>query len=78
MTISANRFDNIRCATCYDTITAELSRKHNDANVLSLGARMNWSHDFNNVINIIETFLNTDFKGGRYQNRINLFANQKN
>ena len=74
MTMAANRFNHIRCANCYDTITAELSRKHNDANVLSLGARMEWSQDFNNVINIIETFLNTNFEGGRYQNRITLFT----
>jgi ribose 5-phosphate isomerase B len=67
VSITANRFKEIRAALCFDSKVAELARKHNDANVLCLGARITQKKD---IIEIIETFLNTEFEGGRHQARI--------
>jgi ribose 5-phosphate isomerase B len=68
MSIAANKYDNIRCALVYNNECASLTRKHNDANVLALGARMT---TFDNIKSIIDIFINTEFEGGRHQNRIN-------
>ena len=65
--IAANRFDHIRCALCTDTYSAEMSRKHNDANCLSLGARRT---SFDDCVAILETFLSTEFEGGRHERRL--------
>jgi ribose 5-phosphate isomerase B len=70
MTICANRFPHIRCALCHNSTTAEMARKHNNANVLSLGARI---LDEESVYSIIKVFLENTFEGGRHQNRINKF-----
>ena len=68
--ISANRFKNVRAAVYYGgpTELVELSRVHNNANILSLGARFLSLDDAKNVINL---WLMTDFEGGRHLNRIN-------
>ena len=65
--IAANRFDHIRCALCTDTYSAEMSRKHNDANCVSLGARRT---SFDECVAILETFLSTEFEGGRHERRL--------
>ena len=65
--IAANRFDHIRCALCTDTYSAEMSRKHNDANCISLGARRT---SFDECVAILEKFLSTEFEGGRHQKRL--------
>ena len=65
--IAANRFDHIRCALCTDTYSAEMSRKHNDANCISLGARRT---SFDECVAILETFLSTEFEGGRHERRL--------
>lgn len=65
--IAANRFDHIRCALCTDTYSAEMARKHNDANCISLGARRT---SFEDAIKIVEKFLETEFEGGRHQKRL--------
>ena len=65
--IAANRFDHIRCALCTDTYSAEMSRKHNDANCVSLGARRT---SFDDCVAILETFLSTEFEGGRHERRL--------
>ena len=65
--IAANRFDHIRCALCTDTYSAEMARKHNDANCISLGARRT---SFEDAVKIVETFLETEFEGGRHQKRL--------
>ena len=65
--IAANRFDHIRCALCTDTYSAEMSRKHNDANCISLGARRT---SFDDCVAILETFLSTEFEGGRHERRL--------
>tara|TARA_B100000029_G_C17238006_1_gene837964 strand:- start:276 stop:719 length:444 start_codon:yes stop_codon:yes gene_type:complete len=67
--ISANRFKNVRAAVYYNgpIEIVELSRVHNNANILSLGARFLSLDEAKNVINL---WLNKDFEGGRHLNRI--------
>jgi ribose 5-phosphate isomerase B len=67
ISMAANRHSHIRCALCTTTRMAELSRQHNNANVLALGARTTSDID---VYNILVTFLGTIFEGGRHQKRI--------
>ncbi|OHB81072.1 MAG: ribose 5-phosphate isomerase B [Planctomycetes bacterium RBG_16_64_10] len=67
MTIAANKFAGVRAAPCYDELTAELSRRHNDVNVLCLSADM-LSHRL--VDRLVETWLKTDFEGGRHARRV--------
>lgn len=66
--IAANRFKGIRAALLYSTFSAEMAKKHNNANVLVFGGR---TMAFEDVVMRIETFLNTSFEGGRHINRIN-------
>ena len=65
--IAANRFEHIRCALCTDIFSAEMARKHNDANCISLGARRT---SFEDAIKILEKFLETEFEGGRHERRL--------
>jgi ribose 5-phosphate isomerase B len=67
MSISANRFNNIRAALCVSEYMAKKSRQHNDANILVMGAKI---IDEETAIKIIEEFLNQDFEGGRHISRI--------
>ena len=67
MAIRANRYPHIRAALCWSSEVAELSRLHNDANVLCLGSRV---LDFEVAEKTLTTFLNTDFEGGRHQGRV--------
>jgi ribose 5-phosphate isomerase B len=68
MSITANRYKNVRAALCNDMNTVELSRKHNDANILVLGGRI---IDPGLALEMVEIFLHTDFEGGRHQRRLN-------
>ena len=68
MSITANKVPGIRAALCYDKKTAKLSREHNNANVLSLGARL---IDEKTTREIIQVWLTTDFAGGRHLRRVN-------
>ena len=72
MCIAANKVKGIRAVTCNDTFTAEMSRRHNDANVLCLGAKVVKQ---DNLIPIVKTWLETEFEleGGksRHQRRLN-------
>ncbi|AJD01634.1 ribose 5-phosphate isomerase B [Campylobacter lari] len=68
MSIAANRHKNIRCALCNEPLSAKLSREHNDANVLALGARL---IGIDMAFEIISNFINTSFSGGRHCVRIN-------
>ena len=74
MCIAANKIKGIRAANCYDKLTAEFSRRHNDANVLCLGARM---LDINTIKGIIKVWLETSFEGGRHQRRVDKMNNMK-
>lgn len=67
ISIAANRFPEIRAALCTDVTMARLTRLHNDANVLALGARITGEEM---VFDIVEAFLATEFEGGRHLNRI--------
>ena len=71
MSIVANRHMIIRAANCYDEHSAKMSREHNNANVLCLGARVLTSQD---AMKIVDVWLNTEFGGGRHQRRINKFS----
>jgi ribose 5-phosphate isomerase B len=65
--ITANRVRGIRCGLCWNLESARLTRRHNDANVLSLGERM---MDLSTDLQIVDTFLITPFEGGRHLARI--------
>ncbi|MDE7370865.1 MAG: ribose 5-phosphate isomerase B [Desulfovibrio sp.] len=65
--IAANRHDGIRAALCTTELHARLSRRHNDANVLCLGARITGEEL---ALAIVAAFLETAFEGGRHQRRI--------
>ena len=67
ISIAANRFKHIRAALCADVKTAELSRLHNDANVICLGARITAP---NIALESVKTFLATKFEKGRHENRV--------
>ena len=68
MAIAANKVPGIIAATCHDEITTELSRRHNDANILCLSAELLGERI---VERIIEIFLTTEFEGGRHSRRLN-------
>tara|TARA_B110000879_G_scaffold175441_1_gene228724 strand:+ start:260 stop:691 length:432 start_codon:yes stop_codon:yes gene_type:complete len=66
--MSANKHQGIRAALCWNPYIAEQSRLHNNANVLTMAARhLKWGE----VEKIVETFLNTEFEGGRHEIRVN-------
>ncbi|MBO5926323.1 MAG: ribose 5-phosphate isomerase B [Clostridia bacterium] len=67
MSICANKIAKIRCAHVTDEFSAEMTRKHNNSNVLALGARISTKE---NVIKFIDIFLNTNFEGGRHSLRV--------
>ena len=67
ISIAANRDPHVRAALCHDTTGARLSRQHNDANVLVLGAR---TTGLEVARDCLATFLDTAFEGGRHQRRI--------
>lgn len=70
MSMVANRFDGIRAALCHESFTARMSREHNDANVLCLGARVIGP---GLAEEIVRTWVSTEFAGGRHQRRIDMF-----
>lgn len=67
MSIVANKFKNVRAALCHDEYDARMARSHNDANVLTLGARL---VDSKKALQIVTVFLHTEFEGGRHQLRL--------
>jgi len=71
MAIAANKVPGIRAAVAHDKMTARLAREHNDANVLTLGARV---VDPSQAVEIVREFLDAQFAGGRHQRRIDKIA----
>lgn len=71
MCIAANKFPNVRAAPCHDDLTAEMSRRHNDLNVLCLSADMLGERLIDRMI---EIWLNTPFEGGRHARRVEKIA----
>ena len=69
ISIAANKVKGIRCALCTSVFMAEMASKHNNANVLSLGGR---TLEPELALNIVDTWLNTEFEGGRHQRRVDL------
>ena len=68
MSVTANKIKGVYAALCLNKEMAELSRKHNDANVLTLGAAY---VEPTEAVDIVRTWLNTDFEGGRHTKRVN-------
>jgi ribose 5-phosphate isomerase B len=66
MSIAANKIKGIRAALCCDIFSAQRARMHNDANVICLGAERGES----GLKDILQTFFNTQFEGGRHQRRL--------
>ena len=67
MAISANKFKNIRAAVCYNIKSTRLSRQHNNANIIALGARLTKK---SLSLKLVDLFLKTKFEGGRHLKRI--------
>lgn len=75
ISIAANKVAGIRCAHCTDPLSAEMTRRHNDANILAMGARVLGP---GLALKIVDTFLNTEFEGGRHARRIALISDIEN
>ena len=67
MNMTANKHKNIRAALCYNIKSTKLSRKHNNANVMTIGSRLTKR---NVALKCVKVFLNTDFDGGRHSRRV--------
>ncbi len=67
MSIVANRYPGVRAALCHDHFTAQMSREHNDANILVMGERVIGKGV---ALEIVKTWLDTEFAGGRHQKRL--------
>ena len=67
MAISANKIKSIRAAVCYNTKSTRLSRQHNNANIIALGARLTKKKL---SLKLVEAFLKTKFEGGRHLRRV--------
>jgi ribose 5-phosphate isomerase B len=70
MSMVANRFPGVRAALCSEPLSAALSRRHNDANVLVMGGRMIGEAM---ALEIVQVWLRTNFEGDRHQRRIGMF-----
>lgn len=66
MCIAANKFDGVRAVNCHDDVTAEMSRRHNDANVMCLSADLLGDKLLGRII---EIWMRTEFEGGRHKRR---------
>lgn len=75
ISISANKVKGIRCALCSEPVSARLTRQHNDANVLAMGARIIGPAM---AEEIVHTFLTTEFEGGRHSRRVDLITKLEN
>ena len=71
MSMAANKVKGIRAAVCTDPKSTEFTRRHNDANILCLGARI---IDEETAENLVKIFLTTEFEGGKHLKRISMFS----
>ena len=69
ISIAANKVRGIRCALCSDPLSAEMTRRHNDANMLAMGGR---TTDTDKALEITAAWLDTEFEGGRHQKRVDM------
>ncbi|SRR5690554_1962691 len=67
ISISANKIDGIRCALVHSTFTAQMAKRHNDANFIALGGRVIYRED---VEDILDAFIDATFEGDRHQRRV--------
>ena len=74
ISITANKVKGVRCALCADSLSAEMTRRHNDANMLAMGAGIVGP---NLAERIVDVFLSTGFEGGRHQRRVNLITDME-
>ena len=72
ISIAANKVKGIRCAHCTDPLSAEMTRRHNNANVLALGAGLTGT---NLALRMVEVYLNTQFEGSYHQRRVDMVDN---
>ena len=75
MSMCANKHKGIRAALCSDTYSAKMTRQHNDANVLCMGARVIGSCL---ALDIVDSFLANDFEGGRHATRVDMMIDIEN
>ena len=73
--IAANKIKGIRCGIGYNDEVSKLMRQHNDANVISFGAKF---MDTKDVIRRVDIFLSTEFEGGRHADRVKIISNLEN
>lgn len=71
MSIAANKVKGIRCALVHDTFSAKATRCHNDSNVIAMGERVIGA---GLALEIVDTWLSTDFEGGRHERRVSKIA----
>jgi ribose 5-phosphate isomerase B len=69
--MAANKIKGIRCGVCMDTFSARMIRQHNDANMLSIGARVVGE---GLALDIVDSFLSSAFEGGRHATRVHMIA----
>ena len=74
MSMAANRHPGVRAALCHDAYTAEMARRHNDANVLCIGERTTGPGVAEQIVRV---FIDTDFEGGRHQRRVAKIEREK-
>ena len=67
MSIAANKVKGVRCALCHEHLSAEMTRRHNDANMLAMGAAITGEALAERILDV---FLATEFEGGRHQRRV--------
>ncbi|MES0863005.1 ribose 5-phosphate isomerase B [Ruegeria sp. SCPT10] len=72
--MAANKVPGIRCGVCSDTFSARMIRQHNDANMLSIGARVVGE---GTALDIVDAFLSAEFEGGRHATRVDMIEAQE-
>jgi ribose 5-phosphate isomerase B len=75
MSLAANKFKGIRAAVCSEHFSAKYTRLHNDSNILCLGGRV---IGIGTALELVDLFVDTEFEGGRHQNRINKITEIEN
>ncbi len=74
MSIAANKASNVRAALVHDHYTAEMSRRHNNSNILCVGGRV---HVDDIAIDLLDTWLNTEYEGGRHDRRLDKISDME-
>lgn len=75
ISMAANKVKGIRAAVCSDAFTAEMTRRHNDANILCMGGRV---IDEPTAVRLADIFLHTGFEGGRHSKRVQMITDIEN